>query len=63
MTLTRAQVVGLYGLVMNLPTDTQLEIQSIDSYGHAIVQATSEGNALSKRFRLPSHGGCEALDE
>lgn len=62
MTLTRAQIVGLYGLAMNMPVDTTIEVESVDSYGHAIIRAASEQTAEARRFKLYTQGGTAVLD-
>lgn len=60
--MTRAQIVGLYSLAMNMPVDTTVEVESIDSYGHAIISASSEQTNESRRFKLFTQGGTAVLD-
>lgn len=61
MKLTRAQIVGLYGLAMNMPVDTEFNIIDFDDYGDAIVSATSWENGAEARFKLKNAGGTESL--
>ena len=62
MKLTRAQIVGLYGLAMNMPVDTELDILDFDTYGDAVVEAKSKSSGMiSARFKLFAKGGTEPV--
>lgn len=62
MKLTRAQIVGMYGLAMNMPTDTVIEVISKDTAGHIIIEARSDSTERTARFKVPTHGGVQNLD-
>lgn len=61
MKLTRAQIVGLYGLAMNMPTDTEIDVLTFDDCGNATIEAKSNSTGQQQHFRLLAAGGTESV--
>lgn len=61
MLLTRAQIVTMYGKVMNMPIDVEIDILTVDDYGHTIAEARSESTGAEVRFRFLKQGGADVL--
>jgi hypothetical protein len=52
MNLTRAQIVGLFGVATDLPIDTAFSLEPPDHYDNIIVSARSEHTDLEVRYKL-----------
>lgn len=57
MEITRAQIVTLFNLTMNMPLDTTVNIKDVDNYGHLTAEFSSDSHGATVSLKVFAGGG------